>query len=183
MRVIRIFLSSPGDCQGERAATHAVAARLNADPLLNSFATLKVVAWDWATGVPLDALASPQVSVNRRLAPPEQCNVVVGIFRCRFGTPMPTSEFRRDDGSAFKSGSEYEFDRAWRARRGGAAAPEILMYRLDSHGTQSCQADAQVDLLNAFFDRPPFKAGDQWTGSISGFSDTADFERQLDGHL
>ena len=123
MRVVRIFLSSPGDCQGERAAAHSVAARLNDDPLVAGFARLEVIAWDWAAGVPLDALASPQVSVNRRLPTPEACDVFVGIFRCRFGTPLPTTEFRRDDGSPFKSGSEYEFDRAWRSRRGGPSRP------------------------------------------------------------
>jgi hypothetical protein len=183
MRMIRIFLSSPGDCQGERAAVHAVKARLNADPLVTDFARLEVVAWDWAAGVPLDALASPQVSINRHLSTPEACDIFVGIFRYRFGTPMPTTEFRKDDGSAFQSGSEYEFDRAWRARRGGAAVPEVLMYRLDAQVAQSCLADAQLDLVNAFFDRAPFKAGDQWTGSINAFSDIAGFERLLDGHL
>ncbi|MBO3713140.1 MAG: DUF4062 domain-containing protein [Candidatus Accumulibacter sp.] len=131
MRTVRIFLSSPSDCQAERTATHAVVARLNVDPVVSSFARIEVVAWDWATGIPFDALTSPQASVNRRLPVPEDCDVFVGIFRCRFGTPLPTNEFRRDDGAPFRSGSEYEFHRAWHARRRGAAVPEMLMYRLD----------------------------------------------------
>lgn len=183
MRTIRIFLSSPGDCQAERAATHAVVARLNTDALVASFARIEVVAWDWAAGVPLDALTSPQVSINRRLPVPEDCDVFVGIYRCRFGTPMPTNEFRRDDGSPFLSGSEYEFDRAWKARRRGATAPDMLMYRLDTAGTQACTTGEQLDLLNAFFEAPPFKEQDRWTGAINRFRDTADFEASLDGHL
>lgn len=183
MRTIRIFLSSPGDCHAERAATHAVAERLNADPVVASFVRIQVVAWDWGAGVPLDALASPQVSVNQRLPAPEDCDVFVGIFRCRFGTPLPTHEFVREDGSPFQSGSEYEFDRAWKARRRGAAAPDVLMYRLDADGTQACTGGTQLDLLNAFFDGPPFKEDDRWTGSLNRFPDTAGFEALLEGHL
>lgn len=183
MRTIRIFLSSPGDCYAERTASHDAAARLNADPVVAAFARVEVVAWDWAAGVPLDALASPQVSVNKRLPVPEDCDVFVGIFRCRFGTPLPTTEFRRDDGSPFQSGSEYEFDRAWKARRRGAAAPDVLMYRLDAAGTRACATDAQLDLLNGFFEAEPFKQNDQWTGSVNRFRNTAHFETLLDGHL
>ena len=183
MRTIRIFLSSPGDCHAERSATHTVAARLNSDPVVASFARIEVVAWDWGAGVPLDALASPQVSVNQRLSVPEECDVFIGIFRCRFGTPLPTHEFLRDDGSPFQSGSEYEFDRAWKARRRGAAAPDVLMYRLDAASTQACATGEQLHRLNAFFEGAPFKEDNRWTGSLNRFRDTAHFEASLDGHL
>ena len=150
MRFVRVFLSSPGDCLAEREATHWVVARLNADPVVATFARVEVVAWDWGVGVPLDALASPQISVNRHLHIPEDCEVFVGIFRCRFGTPLPTNEFRREDGSPYNSGSEYEFDRAWQARRRGLATPDVLMYRLDASGTQMCPPGEQLTLLNTF---------------------------------
>lgn len=183
MRTVRIFLSSPSDCQAERTATHAVVARLNVDPVVSSFARIEVVAWDWATGIPFDALTSPQASVNRRLPVPEDCDVFVGIFRCRFGTPLPTNEFRRDDGAPFRSGSEYEFHRAWHARRRGAAVPEMLMYRLDMLSTGACPAGEQLDLLNDFFEASPFKDRDRWTGAVNRFRDTADFDATLEGHL
>ena len=183
MRTIRIFLSSPGDCHVERSAAHVVAARLNADPVVAAFASIQLLAWDWGAGVPLDALVSPQVSVNQRIPVPEECDVFVGVFRCRFGTPLPTHEFVREDGSPYQSGSQYEFDRAWQARRRGSAAPDVLMYRLDAAGTQACAASPQFDLLNAFFEGAPFKEDDRWTGSLNRFSDTAHFEALLDGHL
>lgn len=142
-----------------------------------------MVAWDWSTGIPMDALASPQVSVNRRLPVPEACDVFVGIFRCRFGTPLPLTEFRREDGSCFQSGSEYEFDRAWKARRRGAPLPEILVYRQDD-SVASAEADAvQRDLLKTFFDSAPFVSEAVPTGSVNRFVDAADFEYKLDGHL
>jgi hypothetical protein len=182
MRTFRIFLSSPGDCEAERAAASNVVKRLNADPLIAQIARLEVVAWDWGPGVPFDALASPQVSVNDRMPVPEACDVYIGIFRSRFGSPIPINEFRKDSGAPFLSGSEYEFDRAWKARRLGSKAPEIYVYRLRHPDPATSNAE-QLGRLNVFFDSAPFKDQDQWIGSVNYFDDTPSFENQLDGHL
>lgn len=93
MRTFRIFLSSPGDCEAERAAAFTIIEQLNADPLITQFARLEVVAWDWGAGVPFDALASPQVSVNDRMPVPEACDVYIGIFRSRFGSRFQPTSF------------------------------------------------------------------------------------------
>ncbi|WJV25486.1 MULTISPECIES: ATP-binding protein [Pseudomonas] len=182
MRTFRIFLSSPGDCEAERAAAFTIIEQLNADPLITQFARLEVVAWDWGAGVPFDALASPQVSVNDRMPVPEACDVYIGIFRSRFGSPIPANEFRKDNGAPFLSGSEYEFDRAWKARRLGGKAPEVYVYRL--RGPSPATSDAeQLRRLNTFFDSPPFRDQGQWVGSVNYFDDTAGFASQLAGHL
>jgi hypothetical protein len=91
MKIFTIFLSSPGDCNDERNAVHQLANRLNVDPLVKVIGHIEVIAWDWGAGVPLDALRSPQSSVNKHLATPEACDIFVGIFRCRFGTPLLTT--------------------------------------------------------------------------------------------
>lgn len=183
MSSFRIFLSSPGDCAEERAALHDIESRLNADPLVSSFTQIEVVAWDWGAGIPLEALSSPQISVNKHLALPEDCDVLVGIFRCRFGTPMPVREFRKIDGSPFLSGSEYEFHRVWDARRRGASRPAMLIYRWNVPDSFTSPDSAQFENLQAFFSLPPFKENEQWTGSLNGYSDTADFKAKLEGHL
>ena len=183
MKNVRIFLSSPGDCPDERAAVHAVVELINQDPVVATFAHLSVVAWDWGAGVPLDALNSPQVSVNSSMPVPEACNVFIGVFRCRFGSPLPKSEFRYPDGTQFLSGSEYEFYRAWDARRRGAANPNILMYRWSPMVPACCPIDEQHSRLQKFFDGPPFKDGDQWTGSHDTFADTEGFSKKVEGHL
>ncbi len=117
MKDVRIFLSSPRDCSKERDAIHALVDCLNKDPLVAAFARITVVAWDWGPGVPLDALNSPQASVNRWMPLPEACEIFIGVFRCRFGSPLPSTEFRRPNGATYLSGIEYEFHRAWDARR------------------------------------------------------------------
>ncbi|MDX9953239.1 MAG: ATP-binding protein [Anaerolineae bacterium] len=161
---------------------HEIAGRLNNDPLIKSFTRIEVVAWDWGSGVPLEALASPQESVNRHLALPEDCEVFVGIFRCKLGTPLPTKEFRKIDGTPFFSGSEYEFHRAWDARRRGASRPAILIYRQDIP-KGSCPDAAQYENLQSFFGQPPFKSGGQWTGSLNRYTDPADFQSRFESHL
>lgn len=183
MEILRVFLSSPGDCNSERTAVHNLVARLNADPLVSVHTHFEVVAWDWAGGIPLDALHSPQVSVNARLPAPELCHVFIGIFRCRFGSPLPGREFRKGNGEPFWSGSEYEFNRAWEARRRGSAYPEILLYRWKEGGHQVCPDAGQRQRLEAFFHGQPFRDGDVWTGSVHGFTDTEHFSHQLEHHL
>lgn len=179
MQIVSIFLSSPGDCKSERNAAHELVERLNADPLIAARAHIEVIAWDWGAGVPLDALRSPQDSVNEHLPVPEVCDVFVGIFRTRFGTPLPTDEFRKEDGSSYLSGSEYEFHRAWQARRLGREYPRILMFRSTDIGDGSEQSQR----LTSFFQSPPFHDGTTWTGSVHSFQNTDDFITQLDGYL
>lgn len=183
MSTFRIFLSSPGDCAEERDVVHEVASRLNADPLVSSFTRIEIAAWDWGAGVPLEALCSPQESVNRHLALPEDCDLFIGIFRCKLGTPLPSKEFYKIDGTPFLSGSEYEFHRAWDARRRGASKPAILIYRWNIPAEFSCPDADQHEKLQSFFSQPPFKDGEQWTGSLNGYSDPADFSSKLEGHL
>lgn len=177
-----IFLSSPGDCTEERQAAHDVVARLNADPLVSAFAHVEVVAWDQGHGIPLELLASPQVSVNRHLPTPESCDVFVGIFNCRLGTPLPIQEFRKFDGNPYLSGTEYEFHRAWERCRRGASLPEMLIYRRQ-RDANDCADKVQLDRLEAFFGRPPFKDGGQWIGSVDRYQSSADFADKLEAHL
>lgn len=183
MRTVGVFLSSPADCSDERTAVHELVSRLNSDPLVSVHTCLQVVAWDWGPGVPLDALRSPQASVNEYLSAPEACDLFIGIFRCRFGTPLPLKEFRKGDGTPFLSGSEYEFHRAWEGRRRGAGYPQIFLYRWQASGGESCTDHEQWERLEGFFRGQPFREGNVWTGSIHRFRDTSDFEHQLEGHL
>lgn len=183
MIVFSIFLSSPNDCATEREATHAVVARLNADPMISSFARIQVAAWDWGAGVPFDALTSPQTSVNEHVPTPENCDVFVGIFRFRFGSALSKLEFRKPDARPFLSGSEYEFHRAWNARRRGATMPDIFMYRLDSPHPPTGELDEQRQNVDGFFARPPFVDNNQVIGAYERFSDTEMFAEKLEKAL
>ena len=182
MHPFLLFLSSPGDCTEERQAVHDVAARLNTDPLVSSFAHIEVVAWDQGHGIPLELLATPQTSVDNHLPTPESCDVFIGIFNCRLGTPLPIQHFRKFDGSPYLSGTEYEFHRAWEQRRRGAYLPEMLIYR-KQRDSKDCADQEQIDRLEAFFEHPPFKDGAQWIGSVDRYQSPAEFTNTFEAHL
>ncbi len=183
MNTFHIFLSSPSDCPAERAAIHQIVARLNGDPLLNRRTQIEVIAWDSDNGIPFDALESPQRSVDARLLRPEQCNLVIAIFRQRFGTPLPRSCGCKTDGQQFLSGTEYELHQAWDARRRGASQPEIYVYRWQVP-TGSTPPDAsQFEQLDAFFQNPPFRESIDNIGAYMGFVDTQDFAAQVKSHI
>ncbi|KAB0667424.1 hypothetical protein F6V25_01605 [Oryzomonas japonica] len=183
MKLFKIFLSSPGDCNDERNAVHQLVARLNADPLVEALTHIEVVAWDWGAGVPLDALHSPQGSVNEHMPTPEVCDLFIGIFRCRFGTPLPRDEFRKIDGTPYLSGSEYEFHRAWQVRRLGQGHPRIQIYRWEINDASCCNDHEQLQRLKSFFEAPPFHDGTNWTGSLHSFQDTDNFIKQVENHI
>ena len=182
MHPFLIFLSSPGDCTEERQAVHDVATRLNADPLVSAFAHVEVVAWDQGHGIPLELLASPQTSVDKHLPTPESCDVFVGIFNSRLGTPLPIQDFRKFNGSPYLSGTEYEFHRAWEQRRRGAYLPEMLIYRKQRDSNDRADEE-QSNRLDAFFGQPPFMDGAQWVGSVDQYQSVAEFTNKLEAHL
>lgn len=184
MNQLKLFLSSPGDCTDERNAVHRVVQRLNID-FAHSGVQIEVVAWDKGYGVPLEALVPAQISVNKHMPTPENCEIFIGIFKKRFGTPIIDRMLRKENGEIFLSGTEYEFDRAWKARRRGAQYPEIFIYRASvvSSGNLSESGEEQLSRINNFFAAPPFKEKNIWIGATNQFETVDDFEQKINTHL
>lgn len=182
MKTFRIFLSSPGDCAEERNSVQEIVDILNADPLVNTFTRIIISAWDQGKGIPMDVLNSPQAAVNKHLPPPEVCDLFIGIFHCRLGTPLPIRELRKLDGSPFLSGSEYEFHRAWEARQRGASQPEILIYRRQE-APVPCDDAQQLSKLEDFFRQQPFQEDGQCLSSVTPYQDPLEFSAKLDADL
>lgn len=184
MKLLQLFLSSPGDCRDERDAVHEVVRKINAD-FESVGVQIKIVAWDSGYGVPLEAMASPQASVNSYLPTPEDCEIFIGIFKTRFGSPILDTTLRKENGEMFHSGTEYEFDRAWRARRRGAYYPEIFIYR-ECSNIKACLSDEekqQLERLESFFSSPPFKEKATWIGSVNSFEGTSEFVLKITSQL
>lgn len=182
-RTLTLFLSSPGDCARERRAVERVVGKLLRDPYLKDRFHLQVEAWDTdGRTVPLVATRPPQESVDRAVKRPEDCDLFVGIFRGRMGTPLPREHVQKDDGSAYASGSEYEFHQAWKqALRTKGDKPYILLYR----GPAGPRAEArQKKKVEAFFSSSWIKAIDgSQLGGFHTFKSTPDFADQLEHHL
>lgn len=101
MRVVRIFLSSPGDCKRERNAISHLVARINVDPLISKQARVEVVRWDWAPGVPMEALEPPQKSVDAFSANTRDMRSVCWLIQAAIWDAIAQRHVRRFDGKRF----------------------------------------------------------------------------------
>ncbi|NIA29054.1 MAG: DUF4062 domain-containing protein [Actinobacteria bacterium] len=111
MKLIRIFLSSPGDVQDERDRVHFVVNQLNR--MLGDRLKCRLEVIDWRTHVAPD-MGRPQDIINKQI---NDYDIFVGIMWKRFGTPTGEAD----------SGTEEEFniaDKNWHAYE----RPRILFY-------------------------------------------------------
>ena len=115
---MRVFLSSPADVFEERKVARDMLEKLPREPLLRGRVTIDVVSWDDPDApAPMMANLSPQDAVNRGLPTPAECDLTVVILWGRFGTPL--AQPRKKDGTAYMSGTEWEYrkrSRGWQRR-------------------------------------------------------------------
>ena len=185
---LRVFLASPGDVSQERALALQVLGEIPYDPLLSGQATIETVAWDQpGGGTPLLTTMTPQAAMATGLPPPSACDIVVVIVWSRMGTPLPSDQYRKADGTAYLSGTEWEYlDALTAADRCGR--PKILVYRrtekclLDPDDADFDDRKRQHDQVKAFF--ATFRKPD---GSIrrgvNAYAAPAAFGRDLALHL
>lgn len=187
-RHIRIFLSSPCDVDDERAIARKVIEDLLYDPLLAEELVIRVVAWDKRSGnTPMLATMTPQMAISAGMPKPSDCDIVIVIFWSRMGTPLP-DEYLKEDGTPYQSGTEWEFDDAFRAAK-RSGSPEILVYRRedavllnpsDPEFTKKYEQWQRVERFFTAFSNPSTKAIHM---GYNSYQTPDDFRRQLESHL
>jgi len=118
VRLLKVFVASPGDVQPERDALEDVVAEVNKTAVKQEGMLLDLVKWE-TDAHPGVAIGGPQSVIDPQM-PVEDCDIVIGIFWRRFGTPTAFGE----------SGSSHEIERAVEAamRRG---KPKVMVYFCD----------------------------------------------------
>ncbi len=180
MKTLRFFISSPGDVFEERALASRVIERLQGEFI--GRVVLEPVLWEHE---PLVATSTFQ----HQIVKPSDTDVVVSILWSRLGTKLP-EQFRREDGSRYESGTEYEFEEAIEGfRRNGK--PDLLVYRKTA--PPSVRLDDEKDLmerlgqkkkLDQFIDKWFHdKAEGTLTAAFHPFESPSDFEILLENHL
>jgi len=145
-RIVRIFISSPGDVNEERAKAQQVIADLQ--QTYSTQALLKPVLWE---DLALPATASFQESIDYLLAQ-EPIDIAVFILWSRLGSPLGNS-ITRPDGTQYRSGTEREFDVMLTAfDQSGGQRPLILAYARNDEATwkqslAQCRRDRLEEMI------------------------------------
>src|SRR5215213_6440242 len=114
---LNLIVVSPGDVQSEREAMNEIVDDLNRIISVQFGLELRVLRWE-TDAYPAFHLEGPQGHIDDVLQI-DNCDIMVGIFWKRFGTPTRDSA----------SGTEHELGRAhtaWKAS--GGRRPQIMMY-------------------------------------------------------
>jgi len=116
VRILRLFVASPGDVEAERNHVADVAAALNRNMAAERDVVFRVVGWKTDVRARLHE-KGPQGPTDEDI-PVAECDIVVGIFWKRFGRSMPEM--------GGETGTEHEIRdalAAWRA----AKKPEVVV--------------------------------------------------------
>jgi tetratricopeptide (TPR) repeat protein len=180
---LRVFLASPGDVPDERAFVHEfLESILPKNPLLPGRVAFDVVSWDDPhANTTMPAHMTPQEAVVHYKGRPSNCDIVIVIVAARIGTHLAVDTFKKPDGSAYVSGTEWEYDDAWNA----TSRPDILVYRqmdvapIDMRDAGSRREKLrQYELVEQFFER--FKNPDgSWKGGFQGYEGVDAFKAKL----
>lgn len=170
-QIIRVFIASPGDVAPERDRSELVINELNRD--LGDAIGVRLEAIRWENYVsPLmgrpEEVVLDQVKVN-------QWDIFVGILWLRFGSP--TGAFNTARNEEFLSGTEEEFDIAYKSWK-KSGAPQILFYRCTRSPNSITDINAeQFKRVSNFFDE--FSHDKQHPGIVGNYKDLDEFERRV----
>jgi hypothetical protein len=165
-QILRIVLSSPGDVKGERQVMEDVIQELNRGIAADRKLLLELSRWE-TDAHPGFHTEGPQGLIDPTLKI-EDCDILLGIFWKRFGTPTKNSQ----------SGTEHEIRTAiksWEQRK----RPQIMIYFKETElpPFQNEEELEQYRLVLRFRKEFP-KEGLYWT-----FEADTDFERLARNHL
>lgn len=179
--VYRIFVSSPGDVGREREIVARILKRV--EGRLGDRVRLEGYFWEH------EPMLMNRGDFQENIEEPASCDLVVCILWSRLGSRLHPGRHRREDGTPFSSGTEYEFENALAAAR-TKGTPDILVFRrteppvspLDAEEfrTRSAQWGALNEFCRRWFTDP--EAG-SFTAAFHEYPDSAvfevDFERAL----
>ena len=178
-QTLRIFISSPGDVGQERVIAGRVLERLQGE--FAGYVTLEAILWEHE---PLRATDHFQ----KQIVTPSSTDIVVCILWSRLGTRLPPDQFKRQDGSPYSSGTEWEFEDAALSFL-SKGTPDLLVYRKTSdpplafHDERAMERLEQRRALDAFIDRWFGNSQSGFKAAFTGFRTPDEFEDILEVHL
>ncbi len=162
---LRLLIASPGDVKKERAIVRKVVGEVNRGVAVDRRIEFQVIAWETDTYPGFHPLGT-QALIDDLLRI-EECDVVVGIFWKRFGTPALKA----------KSGTEHEIRTAvaaWKTRK----TPHVMLYF-----STKPYAPKDASETKQWTDVLEFRAEFQAKGLLGTYSTQKQFEDSFRDHL
>ena len=180
VRVVRVFVSSPGDVEHERRRVDRVAERLNGE--FAGIARIETIRWQNSFyGAPAD--------FQGRIPEAADCDVVIAIFWSRLGPELPPDFPRMPDGEPYPSATAYEVLTAIAARE-SKDAPDVFVFRKNEPPRAAIDDDAELEHaqtqwkhLRTFFERRIHNPQGHTVASVRRFESADQFEAQVDALL
>lgn len=163
--ILQIVLSSPGDVADERNAMERVIAELNRGIAADRQLHLELRRWE--TEAFPDAHAQGPQGVIDAVLEIERCDILLGIFWKRFGTPTPKA----------LSGTEHEIRAALQSFQ-ATGRPRLMLYFKEAERLLKSAEEHEQYARVLRFREEYSRQGLYWT-----FQDTPDFERLARQHL
>lgn len=164
-QILRIVVASPGDVRAERDAVSVVIDQVNRSVAGERGLVLKVSQWEKDASPGFHA-QGPQALIDAILRIPE-CDIFVGIFWKRFGTPVLDA----------KSGTEHEYKLAYEAWK-EKGRPQIFFYF--NERSYAPKSKEETDQWGSVLD---FKKNFPKEGLWWSYTGTAQFKELLREHL
>ena len=179
VKVLRVFVSSPGDVGRERVLAGYVLDRLQGE--FSRQIQLEPYFWEHE---PMLGTMDFQANIPK----PSNFDIVICILWSRLGSPL-NEKYRRADGSPYESGTEYEFEDASEAHR-LSGKPELLVYRNRQQPMIPIEPEMernekikQFDSLQKFLRRWFLHPDGTIRIASNDYQDLADFEDKLERNL
>jgi tetratricopeptide (TPR) repeat protein len=179
MKVLRVFVSSPGDVGRERVLAGHVLDRLQGE--FHRRVIIEPYFWEHE---PMRAVTDYQGNIPQ----PSAFDIVICILWSRLGSPL-NEKYRHADGSPYASGTEYEFETSVEAHQ-LAGKPELLIYRNRQQPMipmepeeQRNEKIRQFEALQGFLKRWFLNPDGTIRIASNDYHDLASFEEKLENNL
>jgi formylglycine-generating enzyme required for sulfatase activity len=187
-RIFRVFLASPGDVPLERKLAREAITQISSERRFRGRIDIEIIAWDQpGAAVAMEAGLTPQEAIAQGLPKPEDCDLAVIVLWSRIGTQLPADFELKADGTAYLSGTEWEYLNALKGYKSGRR-PAVWVYRRKGAPTFALddpdlpEQQEQWKKLQKFF--AAFSNPDgSLAGGINHYEAPDDFRQQFEHHL
>jgi hypothetical protein len=177
VRVIGVFISSPGDVAPERGRAQAVTAKLNRQ--FEGLVRFETVLWE-------ERFYKADQTFQSQIPDSITCDIVLSIFWTRIGTELPAGFPLMANGRPYPSGTAYELLSAIEHSK-RSSVPDVYVFRKTADAAlpttdieRRRQAQLQLDALEGFWAEWFKIETGQFKAAFQSFDTTDAFEQQLE---